>query len=524
MDQQPQTSQPARARRPSGRDAKIAARTARSQAFVPYITRQIPYYEVLSAEGLELLEHNADTILQEIGIDFRDDPESLELWKAAGADVQGERVRFPRGMCRALVRRSAPKEFTQYARNPARNVVIGGNRTVFAPAYGSPFIRNLDEGRRYARIEDFRNFVKLAYLSNSLHHSGGTICEPVDLPVNKRHFDMVYSHMKYSDKPYMGSVTHPERAQDTVEMTRILFGSEFTDPATGKPRTCVTSLINANSPLTWDATMLGALKTYARANQATVVTPFILAGAMSPVTVAGTAAQTLAEALAGMALAQLVNPGAPVILGSFASSLSMQSGAPTFGTPEPALVLYVMAALARRLEVPFRSGGSLCASKIPDAQAAYESANTLIPTCLGGVNFVLHTAGWLEGGLAMGYEKFVMDVDQAGMMHTLLAGVDLSENGQALDAIREVGPGKHFLGCAHTQANFQTAFYRSPLADNNSVEQWEAEGAKDMIQRANAHWKKQLAEYEPPPLDPAVDEALLDYMQRRKDSFPDSNV
>jgi trimethylamine---corrinoid protein Co-methyltransferase len=524
MDQQPEKSQPARARRPSGREAKIAARTARSHAFVPFITRNIPYYEVLSSEGLELLERNADTILQEIGIDFRDDPEALELWKNAGADVQGERVRFPRGMCRELVRRSAPQEFTQYARNPARNVVVGGNRTVFAPAYGSPFVRNLDEGRRYARIEDFRNFVKLTYLANSLHHSGGTICEPVDLPVNKRHFDMVYTHMKYSDKPYMGSVTHPERARDTVEMTRILFGDNFTDPATGKPRTCITSLINANSPLTWDATMLGALKTYARANQATVVTPFILAGAMSPVTVAGTAAQTLAEALAGMALAQLVNPGAPVILGSFASSLSMQSGAPTFGTPEPALVLYVMAALARRLGVPFRSGGALCASKIPDAQAAYESANTLIPTCLGGVNFVLHTAGWLEGGLAMGYEKFVMDVDQAGMMHTLLAGVDLSENGQALDAIREVGPGKHFLGCAHTQANFQTAFYRSPLADNNSVEQWEAEGAKDMIQRANTLWKKQLEEYEPPPLDPAVDEALLDYIGRRKASFPDSNV
>jgi trimethylamine--corrinoid protein Co-methyltransferase len=322
----------------------------------------------------------------------------------------------------------------------------------------------------------------------------------------------------------MGSVTHPERARDTIEMTRILFGENFNDPTTGKPRTCIISLINANSPLTWDATMLGALKTYARANQATVVTPFILAGAMSPVTVAGTAAQTLAESLAGMALAQLVNPGAPVVLGSFASSLSMQSGAPTFGTPEPALVLYVMAALARRLGVPFRSGGSLCASKIPDAQAAFESANTLVPTCLGGVNFVLHTAGWLEGGLAMGYEKFVMDADQAGMMHTLLAGVDLSDNGQALDAIREVGPGKHFLGCAHTQANFQTAFYRSPLADNNSVEQWEAEGAKDMTQRANALWKKQLAEYELPPLDPAVDEALLDYINRRKASFPDSNV
>jgi len=522
MDEQQALS--ARRNRGGGREAKRAARAARAAVTIPYITRALPCYEVLDEQGLLTIERNADTILEEIGIDFRDDAEALALWKSAGADVQGERVHFPRGLCRALIQNSAPREFVQHARNAAHHVAIGGKHTVFAPAYGSPFIRNLDEGRRYARIEDFRNFVKLAYMAPSLHHSGGTICEPVDLPVNKRHFDMVYTHMKYSDKPYMGSVTHPERARDTVEMTRILFGDDFTDPATGKPRTCVTSLINANSPLTWDATMLGALKTYARANQATIVTPFILAGAMSPVTVAGTAAQTLAEALAGMALAQLVNPGAPVIFGSFASSLSMQSGAPTFGTPEPALVLYVMAALARRLGVPFRSGGALCAAKIPDAQAAYESANTLIPTCLAGVNFVLHTAGWLEGGLAMGYEKFVMDTDQAGMMHTLLAGVDLSDNGQALDAIREVGPGKHFLGCKHTQANFQTAFYRSPLADNNSVEQWEAEGAKDMTRRANALWKKQLAEYQPPPLDPAVDEALLDYINRRKASFPDSNV
>jgi trimethylamine--corrinoid protein Co-methyltransferase len=519
-EQQPAT----RSRRPSGRDAKREARMRRSTTIIPYITRKIPCYEVLSEEGLALLEHNADTILQEIGIDFREDPEALRLWKDAGADVTGERVRFPRGMCRSIVQKSAPREFTQYARNPARNVVIGGNRTVFAPAYGSPFIRNIDEGRRYATIEDFRNFVKLTYLSGSLHHSGGTICEPLDLPVNKRHFDMVYSHMKLSDKPFMGSVTHPERARDTVEMTKILFGDEYLDPATGRPRTAIISLINANSPMTYDSTMLGALKEYARANQATIVTPFILAGAMSPVTVAGTVAQTLAEALAGMAFAQLVNPGAPVVLGSFASSLSMQSGAPTFGTPEPALVLYAMATLARRLGVPFRSGGALCAAKIPDAQAAFESANTLIPTCLAGVNFVLHTAGWLEGGLAMGYEKFVMDVDQAGMMHTLLEGVDLSDNGQALDAIREVGPGKHFLGCAHTQANFETAFYRSPLADNNSVEQWEAEGSTDMAQRANALWKKLLTQYEAPPIDVAVDEALQDYMNRRKAAFPDSNV
>ena len=507
-----------------GREAKRAARSARVAQSAPYITRKIPYFEVLDEEGLATIERNANTILEEIGIDFRDDAEALDIWRKAGAEITGERVRFPGGMCRAIVQASAPREFTQYARNPAHNVVIGGKNTVFAPSYGSPFVRDLDKGRRYATLHDFQNFVKLAYMANAIHHSGGTICEPVDLPVNKRHFDMVYAHMKYSDKPFMGSVTKPERAQDTVEMAKRLFGDNFVDPATGKNRTVCISLINANSPMTFDDTMLGAAKVYARANQATIITPFILAGAMSPVTVAGTCAQTLAEALAGMAFVQLVNPGAPVVLGSFASSVSMQSGAPTFGTPEPALVLYVMAALARRLGVPFRSGGGLCGSKIADAQAASESANTMLPTCLGGVNFVLHTAGWLEGGLSMGYEKFIMDCDQAGMMHTLLAGVDMSENGQAMDAIREVGPGKHFLGCAHTQANFETAFYRSPITDNNSFEQWEAEGGLDLSARANALWKKQLAEYEAPPLDPAADEAVLDYVNRRKASFADSNV
>jgi trimethylamine--corrinoid protein Co-methyltransferase len=523
MDEQ-LTAEPTRARRPNGREAKRASRAARAASSIPYITRKIPYYEVLGEEGLVTMEQNAETILEEIGIDFRDDPEALAIWREAGADVQGERVHVPRGLCRALIQRTAPREFTQHARNPARNVRIGGKHTVFAPAYGSPFVRSLDEGRRYARIEDFRNFVKLAYMANALHHSGGTICEPVDLPVNKRHLDMVYSHLKYSDKAFMGSVTAPDRAADSVELANIVFADQLTDPETGRPKTTIINLINVNSPMTYDATMLGAAKVYARANQATIITPFILAGAMSPVTVGGTVAQTLAEALAGMAFVQLVNPGAPVVLGSFASSISMQSGAPTFGTPEPALVLYAMAALARRLGVPFRSGGSLCASKIPDAQAAFESANTLLPTCLAGVNFVLHTAGWLEGGLAMGYEKFVMDVDQAGMMHTLLEGIDLSPNGQAIDAMREVGPGKHFLGCAHTQANFENAFYRSPLADNNSYEQWEAEGATDMTRRANALWKKQLAEYVAPPLDAAIDEAMLEFIAKKKAATPDSNV
>jgi len=316
----------------------------------------------------------------------------------------------------------------------------------------------------------------------------------------------------------MGSVTAPERAQDSVDMVKILFGNDFVD------QNCVlTNLINANSPMVWDGTMLGAAKVYARNNQACVVSPFILAGAMSPVTVAGTCGQLFAEALSGMAFTQLVRPGAPVVFGTFGSSISMQSGAPTFGTPEPSLVLYIAAALARRLGVPFRSGGGLCAAKTADAQAAYESANTLQSAMLAGVNFMLHTAGWLEGGLVMGYEKFIMDADQAGMMQVMMNGVDLSENGQALDALREVGPGSHFLGCAHTQANFESAFYRSNVADNNSFEQWELEGSLDAEQRANAQWKQILETYQAPELDASLDEALISYMQQKKASMPDAN-
>ena len=456
-----------------------------------------------------------------MGIDFQEHPSALQLLADAGAEVDGERVRFPRGMCRKIVSENAPSSYVQHARNPARNVRIGGDATVFAPNYGSPFAFDLDNGRRYANIEDFQNIVKLAYLADPIHHSGGTVCEPVDIPTNKRHLDMVYAHLRYSDKPFMGSVTAGERAEDSIEMARIAFGGDLTAEGDDAPRTVMTSLINANSPLSWDGTMLAAAEAYARANQACIMTPFILAGAMAPVTAAGVAAQTLAEALAGMTFIQLVRPGAPVVMGSFASSMSMQTGAPTFGTPEPALVLYTVGALARRLGVPFRSGGSLTASKLPDAQAAYESANTLQPTVLGGVNFVLHAAGWQEGGLAIGYEKFILDVDQLGMAEVLAKGVDMSDNGQAVDAIVDNGPGQHFLGTAHTLANFETAFYRSTTADSASFEQWSEEGSLDAAKRANAIWKQQLADYEPPPMDDAIDAELQDFMARRKDSMAD---
>ncbi len=502
-------------RRSGGRAGRQAMRASHTIERVAYLTRTMKPYELVSDEGLAIIEENAETILAEIGVEIRDYPSALPVFAAAGAEVSGTRVRFPRGLCRSIVQASAPAAYTQHARNPANSVVIGGDTTVFAPNYGSPFVHDLDNGRRYATLADFQNFVKLAHMSPYLHHSGGTVCEPVDVPVSKRHLDMVYAHLRFGDKPFMGSVTAGSRAQDSVDMARIAFGGDLQD------RTVMTSLINASSPLVWDGTMLAAAECYARNNQATIITPFILAGAMAPATSAGVCAQTLAEALAGMAFTQLIRPGAPVILGSFASSMSMQTGAPTFGTPEPAIVLYTMAALARRLGVPFRSGGSLTASKLPDAQAAYESAATLLPTVMGGVNFVLHAAGWLEGGLAIGYEKFVLDHDQLGMMTTFVRGLDMSENAQAMSAFRENEPGQHFLGTGHTLANFETAFYRSDTADNSSYEQWSEEGGLDAAQRANALWKRRLADYEAPFIDDAIDAELQEFVARRKAELPD---
>lgn len=506
---------PRRGRRSGGRAGRQAARSASRAATTPYLQRALPPVDMLDDEAYAQIEHNAETILHEVGVAFQDFPEALELWREAGADVDGELVRFPRGMCRDLVTASAPATYVQHARNPERNVVVGANNTVFAPNYGSPFAMDLDNGRRYASLEDFENIVKLTYALPHLHHSGGTVCEPVDVPVNKRHLDMIYAHIRYSDKPFMGSVTAAERASDSVEMARIAFGGDLQD------RTVMTSLINASSPLRWDATMLGAATEYARTNQACIMSPFILAGAMSPVTVAGLAAQSLAEALSGMAYVQLVRRGAPVVFGTFASSMSMATGAPTFGTPEAGQAIHVMAGLARRLNVPFRSGGQFTSSKVPDAQAAYESASTLLPTVNAGVNFVLHAAGWLEGGLSIGYEKLILDADQLGMMEVYARGIDMTDNGQAMDAFRTNPHGEHYLGNAHTLANFESAFYRSSIADNNSFEQWLEEGELTAAQRANARWKQLLAEYEAPPLDDAIDAELRDFVARRKAEMPD---
>jgi trimethylamine--corrinoid protein Co-methyltransferase len=502
--------------RGGGGAVRRAERTAKRIECAPTILRRVPEMQILDEEGLAIIEANAEIVLEETGVAFVDNPEALRRWREAGADVRGERVRIPKGLARKLCA-TAPAKFTQTARNPDRAVEIGGKNLVLAPVYGPPFVRDLDGGRRYATMEDFRNFVKLGYMSKWLQHSGGTVCEPTDVAVNKRHLDMMLAHMTLSDKPFMGSVTEPSRAADSVAMCDILFGRDFV-----RENTVMTSLININSPLTFDSTMMGALEVYAAANQACIISPFIVGGAMAPVSVAGTLTQVLAEVMAGIAYSQLIRPGAPIIFGAFVTSIDMNSGAPTFGTPEATKILWGAGQLARRLGVPFRSGGALCGSKLPDAQAAYESANTLNAALLGGVNFMLHACGWLEGGLVSSYEKFVMDADQLGAMHSLAAGIDMSENGQAMDAIREVGPGGHFLGCAHTLGNFKSAFWRSELFDNKPFETWSEEGGRDTAQLANARWKKMLVDYEQPALDPGIAEALAAYVTERKASMPDA--
>ena len=498
-----------------GGAARRAERTAIQVEFAKYIERNIPNFEILNEEALQIIEANAQTVLAEIGVNFPDNPAALQRWRDAGADVQGERVRIPRGLAHALIK-TAPSDYVQQARNPERNVRIGGNSMVLSPVYGPPFIRDVDGGRRYATMNDFNKLVKLTYMSKWLHHSGGTVCEPTDIAVNKRHLDMLYAHMSLSDKPYMGSVTAPERAVDSVKMSEILFGGSIED------KTVMTSLINVNSPMTFDDIMMGAMEVYAQNNQACIVSPFIVGGAMAPVSVAGTLTQALAEGLAGVAYNQLCNPGAPVIMGAFVSSIDMNSGAPTFGTPEASKILYGMGQLVRRLNLPFRSGGGLCGSKLPDAQAAYETSNTLNAALLGGVNFCLHAAGWLEGGLVASIEKLVMDADQLGVLHSIAEGVDMSEEAQAMGAIAEVGPGGHYLGCGHTQANFKDSFWKSGVLDYKPYETWVENGGHDTMELANLKAKKMLAEYQQPTLDPAIDEALQAYMATRKASEPDA--
>ncbi|MFC6688151.1 trimethylamine methyltransferase family protein [Jhaorihella thermophila] len=488
---------------------------------VPWITRRIPTYDLLDEESLVRIEQTADRILAEIGMEFREDAETVRLFREAGGEVRELskdvwNIRFEPGMIREILR-TAPSRFTQHARNPANSVEIGGDAVVFAPSYGSPFVMDLDRGRRYGTIEDFRNFVKLGQSSPWLHHSGGTICEPTDIPVNKRHLDMVYAHIRYSDRAFLGSITAPERAADSIEMCRILFGADFVD------ENCVImGNFNTTSPLVLDGVTTAGIRTYAAAGQGSIHLPFLLGGAVSPLTMAGSVAQCLAESMTSCALTQLVRPGAPVVLASFQSTMSLRSGSPTFGTPEAALGSLVMGQLARRLNLPLRCAGNFTNSKLPDAQAMSQALMSMMSAVQCGANYILHSAGFLDGLLSMSYEKFVIDTDLCGALHAYMRGLDVSEDTLGFDALAELGPGQHLFSTAHTLRHYQTAYWDSALDDNQPWETWDEQGGSDMATRANKRWKKLLDEYEAPALDEGIDDGLKGFIAKRKEMMADA--
>ncbi|MPV86032.1 trimethylamine methyltransferase family protein [Ostreibacterium oceani] len=514
-------STPRKTRRGSrSHDKRTGAPGQNPHLEVPYIQRKIRTYDLLDETSLEKIEQTADRILAEIGIEFRDDPETVELFRKAGGQVTETkpdcwRIKFPPGMIRECLK-TAPAQFTQHARNPKNNVVIGGDAMVFAPSYGSPFVMDLDNGRRYGTITDFQNLIKLGQSSPWLHHSGGTICEPTDIPVNKRHLDMVYAHIKYSDRGFLGSITAPERAEDSITMCRILFGTDFVD------KHCVVmGNFNVTSPLVLDGVTTQGIRTYAAANQGSIHVPFLLGGAVSPLTMPGALAQCLAESMTACAITQLTRPGAPVVLGCFLSSLAMRSGSPTFGTPEPALASLVMGQLARRLNIPLRCAGNFSTSKLPDAQAMQQSMMSMMSAVQGGANFILHSAGFLDGLLSMSYEKFVMDTDLCGMLHSYCQGFEVNDDTLAFEALAELGPGQHLFSTAHTMRHYQTAYYDSALDDNQPWEHWTEQGGIDMATRANQRWKQLLADYEAPPIDATIDAELQAFIQDKKDHTPD---
>ncbi len=493
-----------------------ASRRAETQVVRSPQTRKIQPYGLLNESSLLAIEDQADWILQNIGVEFRGDKIALALFADAGAIVVGERVTFKPGLARQLCA-TAPAQFKLHARDPANTVTLGGDNVVLMPGYGSPFVSDLEMGRRYATLNDFQNFVKLTYSTPWLHHSGGTVCEPTDVPVNKRHLDMVLAHLTLSSKPFMGGVTSPDRAQDSIEMARLVFGRDFmTENAVMQGN------VNVNSPLIYDDTMSGALRVYAEANQCVCISPAIFAGAMGPLSPAAVAAQTLAEAMVGIALTQLVRVGCPVVFGSFHSTMNLKSGALTFGSPEANLATMAISQLGRRLNVPMRSGGGqVSASNAADGQAMQDSTGAMWATLLSGTHQVWHAAGWLEGGLVMSYEKFIMDLDHCGAMMTMLQGFNTDEEAFGRDAYHETGPGENFLSTQHTLRHFATANYQSEIPEAGPFETWAENGSMTTDQRATARWKQMLNDYKPPPMDDTVREALTEFVAKRKASMPD---
>jgi trimethylamine--corrinoid protein Co-methyltransferase len=465
-------------------------------------------YELLDAGQLEQLHQASQQILENTGIAFMDD-EALDLWAKAGAHVErsGRMVRIPGGLLMDLVAK-APPTFTWRARNPERSVPVGGDVVAFAPHGGMVYASSLDNGRRPGTLADFESFVKLSQVCNVLNFNGGELIAIQDVNPSERHLKRLYTDFTLTDKALIEAAHGRIISKDVIDMAALVFGGLEGDPVLG-------GVINVSSPLRYDERMTGGLITFARHGQVPIITPFILAGAMSPLTTAAALAQQNAEALAGIALTQLVRPGSPVIYGGFTTNVDMKSGSPAFGTPEGAWAMFVGAQLARRYNLPYRGSGSLNTSKVPDAQAAYETMWTLWPVVLARANFILHSVGWLDGGLTVSYEKFIMDADMLAMFYHFFQGFEINADTLALDMIDLVGPGGHHFDTPHTQSRYTDAFFEPALADRQSFDTWVAMGARDSVQRANTVWKDLLAGYEAPPLDPGIEQALREFVERR---------
>ena len=503
----------ARQSRHGGRDARRSRRTAPDFAMLPSLHRGLPVTEIMDAEHVARIDAASMAILEKVGVVFRDEI-ALADWKRAGADVRGERVHLDRDLVRELIS-TIPNGWTYRARNPERSLPFGGKHSIFVPMTGAPFIRDLDDVRRWPTIGDLNMFHKLAHMSPALHSTAHHIVEPMDMVVSHRHLAITYSSMKYSDKTFMGMTTSGKNAEDVMDMCEILFGAD-----TMEETPVVTGNCNGNSPLVWDETMLSAMRAFCKRNQPVLCSPFVLGGANTPASVAPAVAQLNAEALSALAYTQVIRKGCPAIYGHYLSTVSMKSGAPMAGTPEISLMNFMIGQMARHYNVPWRTSNLLGGAKTFDAQAGYESAMTMNAVLHAGANYIWHSAGWNEAGMHCSVAKFVVDAEMCAMGYRMAEGVRWDDFDEALAAVRDVGPGGHYLGHPHTQANFERAFFMPKLFDNNSIEQWQAEGSVEITARALAYAKKLLNEYEEPPLDPGADEALRDYMARRMREIP----
>ncbi|MEO0633034.1 MAG: trimethylamine methyltransferase family protein [Pseudomonadota bacterium] len=499
--------------RAGGRSARRALRAARDFTMLPGLTNTLPPCEVMDAAQVDKIDAASMDILENVGVQFRD-PIALADWRAAGAKVVDEMVYLDRGLVRDLVA-TIPSDFTYTARNPARSLRLGGRHAMFVPMTGAPYLRDLDDVRRNPTLDDLAMFHKLSHMLPAMHSSAHHIVEPYDHPISHRHLAITYSSMKHSDKTFMAMTTSPKNAEDVMDMCAILFGEEFLDTHPVTTGNC-----NGNSPLVWDETMLGAMRALSRRNQPVLCSPFVLGGANTPASVAASVAQLNAEALSALAYTQVIRRGAPAIYGHYLSTVSMRSGAPMAGTPEISLMNFMIGQMARHYGVPWRTSNTLGGAKTFDAQAGYESATTLSSVMHAGANYIWHSAGWNEAGMHCSVAKFVVDAEQCAMAYRMAQGPQWDDFDAALSAVPDIGPGGHYLGHPHTQDNFQTAFFMPELFDNNSIEQWTAEGSKEITERALDYARALLADYEEPTLDPAKDEELRAYIARREREIP----